>query len=176
MKRFTAVAVSLCAAVAFAADSKEDAQKKVDEAMAKSCELSKKNVMDHKDVCAEAATALEPIDCANKDQRKSVDFLKLNVECAKKMKAGGAAKTEDKPADGAAAAPAEGGEKKKGSHCKVVDEAGAVVVEHDSEGTTIKCQGEIREKVKAASVSRGRSSRFSTWVSRSPAKRASRSA
>ena len=56
----------------------------------------------------------------------------------------------------AADAPADGGEKKKGSHCKLVDETGAVVVEHDSEGTTIKCQGEIREKVKALKCEPGK--------------------
>src|SRR5262245_37971263 len=45
---------------------------------------------------------------------------------------------------------------KKGTHCKVTDEAGAVVLEHDSEGTTIKCQGEIREKVKAEKCEPGK--------------------
>lgn len=47
-------------------------------------------------------------------------------------------------------------EKKSGSHCKVVDETGTLVVEHDSEGTTLKCQGEIREKVKAARCESGK--------------------
>ena len=154
MTRLTAIAVSLCAALAFAAESKEETQKKVDEAMQKSCELAKKNVIDNKAACASEATALEAVDCANKDQRKASDFLKVQGECLKKVKAGGA-KAEEKPAEGTAAAPAEG-EKKKGSHCKVIDETGAVVVEHDSEGTTIKCQGEIREKVKAAKCEPGK--------------------
>jgi hypothetical protein len=62
-------------------------------------------------------------------------------------------------ADPPAAAPAEEKKtegKKKGSHCKVMDEAGAVVVEHDSEGSTIKCQSEIREKVKGEKCEPGK--------------------
>jgi len=126
-----------------AADSKEDAQKKVDEAMAKSCELAKKNVENNKEACSDQAKAFEALDCASKDSRKSVDFLKVQGECLKKVK------------EGAKAAPAS--EKKAaGTHCKVTDEAGAVVLEHDSEGTTIKCQGEIREKVKAEKCEPGK--------------------
>ena len=36
----------------------------------------------------------------------------------------------------------------KGTKCRVVDEAGAVIAEHTSEGTSIKCMGELRELVK----------------------------
>ncbi len=42
------------------------------------------------------------------------------------------------------------------THCKLLDDAGAVVVEHDSAGTTVRCQGEIREKVKARRCAPGK--------------------
>jgi hypothetical protein len=141
------------AGLMLAADSKEDAQKKVDEAMAKSCELAKKNVENNKEACADQAKAFEALDCASKESRKAVDFLKVQGECLKKVKETAKAGA---PAEGAAGGPAGSGEKKKGSHCKVMDEAGAVLLEHDSEGTTIKCQGEIREKVKAEKCEPGK--------------------
>lgn len=43
-----------------------------------------------------------------------------------------------------------------GSHCRVLDETGTLVVEHDSDGTTLKCQGEVREKVKALRCAPGK--------------------
>jgi hypothetical protein len=143
-------AICCTALSAFAADSKEDAQKKVDEAMQQSCELAKKNVADKAAECPDESKALAAVNCADKGSRKSVDFLKLNVECAKKLKADAkAAKAEAKEAK-AEAKDEKAADKKGGSHCKVMDEAGAVVLEHDSEGGSIKCQGEIREKVKAS--------------------------
>jgi hypothetical protein len=69
------------------ADKKADAQAKVDAAMQKSCELSKKNIDAKKDICADEATAIDAVDCADKEARKSVDFLKLGGECTKKVKA-----------------------------------------------------------------------------------------
>jgi len=150
--------VMLCAAVlastAFAEDKKADAQAKVDAAMAQSCELTKKNVVAKKDVCVEEAATLEATDCNDKDARKKADFLKLNGTCLEKVKAaakGGAKKEE-------AAAPADDKEKAKGkgSHCKALDETGAVQLELDSEGGSIKCLSEIREKVKAEKCAPGK--------------------
>jgi hypothetical protein len=69
-----------------------------------------------------------------------------------------------------AAEAADGGEKKKGSHCKVMDETGAVIAEHDSEGTTIKCQGEIREKVKAEKCEPGKKLAYQYVGEASPGK------
>ncbi|MBK7858477.1 MAG: hypothetical protein IPJ65_07605 [Archangiaceae bacterium] len=83
MVRALAAAVSLFAA----ADSKGDAEKKVDAAMQKSCESAKKNAAAHSDACADAVAAFEKLDCADQASRQSVDFLKLNAECAKKAKA-----------------------------------------------------------------------------------------
>jgi hypothetical protein len=146
MKTWT-LALALFALPALAQDKKEEAQAKVDAAMAEGCNTAKKLILAKKDVCAEEAAKMEPVDCATKESRKSVDFLALNSACANKQKAGASA---------AGAAPTKGEEKaptsakKKGSHCKVLDEAGAVVAEHDSEGGSIKCMGEVREKVKAA--------------------------
>ena len=57
-----------------------------------------------------------------------------------------------KPAPALDAGAAPGG----GSHCRVIDETGTPVVEHDSDGTTLKCQGEIREKVKALKCEPGK--------------------
>ena len=69
------------------ADKKADAQAKADAAAQKSCEAAKKNVDAKKDVCADEATALEAVDCADKEGRKAVDFVKLGAECTKKVKA-----------------------------------------------------------------------------------------
>lgn len=148
--------VMLCAAVlasaAFAEDKKADAQAKVDAAMAQSCELTKKNVVAKKDVCVEEAATLEATDCNDKDARKKADFLKLNGTCLEKVKAaakGGAKKDDAAPA--ADAKPAG-----KGTHCKALDETGAVALELDSEGSSVKCQNELREKVKAEKCSPGK--------------------
>ena len=158
MKNLNAL-VALCvfslSTAALAEDKKAEAQAKVDAAMAQSCELTKKNILGKKDVCAEEAATLEATDCNDKEARKKADFLKLNGTCLEKQKAaikGGAAKKED---DKTAAAPATD-EKKKGTHCKALDETGAVQLEHDSEGSSIKCQTELREKVKAEKCEPGK--------------------
>ena len=44
----------------------------------------------------------------------------------------------------------------KGTHCKALDETGAVQLELDSEGSSIKCMGELREKVKAEKCAPGK--------------------
>jgi hypothetical protein len=46
------------------------------------------------------------------------------------------------------AADEDAGIKKRGTHCKALDENSAVVLEHDSDGNALKCQQEIREAVK----------------------------
>ncbi|MFT3710202.1 MAG: hypothetical protein QM817_21455 [Archangium sp.] len=151
MNRLIVVLTFALSTLAFA-DAKEDAQKKIDEAMAQSCDLAKKNVTTNKEVCADEFAKLDPVDCQNKDQRKASDFLKVNGECTRKMK--DAAKSGSLPKK-------EGdGEKKKGSHCKVLDDSGTVVAELDSEGTSVKCNTEIREKVKAEKCEPGKKLEF----------------
>jgi hypothetical protein len=149
--------LSLCCTListAALADAKEDAQKKVDEAMAKSCDLAKKAISDKASTCTEENQAMSAVDCAVKEQRKTVDFLKLNGACQKKVRESiesgkGSGKSEgkaeekgDKPAG-------------KGTHCKAVD-GETVVLEHDSEGSAIKCQSELREKMKAEKCEPGK--------------------
>jgi hypothetical protein len=171
MKRFVIVAALALSGVAFA-DTRDAAQKKVDDAMAQSCAMAKKNIADHKDVCADEFTKIDPIDCPVKESRKTLDFLKVNGECTQKVreqaKTGGGVKKEEPasaPATGGEEAkkeeaPAAGGEKKKGSHCKALDGTGAVVAEHDSEGTSIKCQGELRKKIEAERCEPGKKLAF----------------
>jgi hypothetical protein len=141
MTRTTLFVALTCSTLALA-DAKEDAQKKVDEAMAQSCELAKKNVTDRRDVCADEFAMLGSVDCQSRDQRKASDFLKVNGECTRKLKE--------------KAAPASRKDEKKGSHCKVVDESGAVVAELDSDGTSVKCNMELRDKVKAEKCEPGK--------------------
>lgn len=122
-----------CAWGSALAETKEEAQKTLDDALAQSCALTKKSLAAQPAACADELAAMAPVDCANRDSRKSRDFLKLNVACLARLK-----DEKKKPKDAGT-----------GSGCKLLDEAGAVVLEHDSEGSTLKCQGEIREKVKA---------------------------
>ena len=92
MKR-TIVAVAavsvLAAGVVWAqeAKTKEEAQAQVDAGMAKSCDMVKTQVQAKKDVCAEEAAKLEPVDCSKKESRKTVDFLALNASCSSKVRA-----------------------------------------------------------------------------------------
>ncbi|MBL8909422.1 MAG: hypothetical protein JNM17_01845 [Archangium sp.] len=39
-------------------------------------------------------------------------------------------------------------DEKKGSSCRLLDDKGTEILKHDSEGTSIKCQFEIREEIK----------------------------
>src|SRR5256885_1721366 len=58
-------------------------------------------------------------------------------------------------ADAGAPAAAAMPTKKKGTHCRALDDNG-VVMEHDSEGNAIKCQTELREKLKEAKCEGGK--------------------
>ncbi len=88
MRRALWIAVACWASSASAADPKDDAQQKVDAAMQQSCALAKKNVADQAAACPDEHQALGALDCADKAARKAVDYLKLNVACAKRIKEG----------------------------------------------------------------------------------------
>ena len=134
-----AVTVSL---LAFA-DAKEDAQKKVDEAMAQSCQLAKDAVAKQATACADENAKLSAIDCKDKASRKTTDFLKLNGECQKKVREGAKATAED-----AKKGEPKKDEKKKETTCKAVDSTGATLAEATVEGTMVKCSLELSKKVK----------------------------
>ncbi|MFT3710984.1 MAG: hypothetical protein QM817_25440 [Archangium sp.] len=51
----------------------------------------------------------------------------------------------------------------KKSACRLMDETGTVVLQHESEGTTIKCQFEIREEIKKQRCESGKKLTF-TYV------------
>lgn len=189
MNRMLVVAVACTSFLAFAepAKTKEEAQKMVDEGMAKSCTMAKDAITKAGDVCADEQAKVGPVDCANKDSRKSVDFLKLNGECQKKVAGkaksdGEAAKKalkEDKPAekkDEKAEKKDEKAEEKKadakpadaatGTVCKAMDASGATVAEVTSDGTPIKCSSLLRDKLKAEKCEAGKKLEFqvlATW-------------
>jgi hypothetical protein len=119
MKRALLTATLIVSALAFA-DAKDDAQ---------SCTTAKKNVTEQKQLCADELAKLEKVDCQSDAQRKAIDFVKVSAECTRKLK---------DTSKGS----------KVGSHCKVVDDSGAIVAELDSEGTSLKCNTELRAKVK----------------------------
>ncbi len=156
MKRLTVLFAALAAAVAFA-DAKEDAQKKVDEAMAQSCQMAKDNIAKQAEACADENTKMQAVDCKDKASRKTQDFLKLNVECANKVKAGAKGKAEEMKKEAAARGdekkaeegkPAGEEKKKKETSCKAVDGTGATLAEATVEGTIVKCSGELNKKVR----------------------------
>lgn len=86
MRRLIVVAVVCSGLAAFGADSKEEAQAKIDEAMQQACTLAKKNVADKAAECPDESKALGALDCSDKAARKATDFLALNVTCAKRIK------------------------------------------------------------------------------------------
>ncbi len=136
------------------AKTKEEAQAQVDAGMAKSCDMAKTQVQAKKDVCAEEAAKLEPVDCSKKESRKTVDFLALNASCSSKVRAaaGKSAKSDKSGTSETKATEAKGdaksAEKGEGTHCKALDEAGKVVAEVDSTGGELSCRGALRAKVR----------------------------
>jgi hypothetical protein len=98
MKRLAVAAVLVCSSFAFAI-TKEEAQKKMDEASAKACE-SAKTLVSKETACADEKAKLDAVDCANGEQRKASKYMDLNSACMKKVKTAGkgaAAKAEVAP-------------------------------------------------------------------------------
>ncbi|MEW5738492.1 MAG: hypothetical protein AB1938_06170 [Myxococcota bacterium] len=167
--------------------SKEEAQRKVDQAMARSCTLAKAAITRAGDVCADEKAKMAAVDCAKKETRKGVDFLALNGTCQKKVREAVKAKgdsakknfTADAEADTKTDKRDERDEKyeefqgeAEGSKvagptsttCRAVDSGGATVAEVTSEGTPIKCSGVLREKVKAQKCEPGKQLEFQLFA------------
>jgi len=79
------LAAVLLAAPAFA-DKKEEAQKKMDEAAAKACQIAK-DAIAKQEACADENEKMSAVTCSDKDSRKSADYMKLNKDCMQKVKA-----------------------------------------------------------------------------------------
>jgi hypothetical protein len=169
MKR-TIVAMAVLTAIgggvswAQEAKTKDEAQAQVDAGMAKSCETARTQVLAKKEICAEEAAKLEPVDCSKKESRKTVDFLALNSSCSTKVRASASksaksdktgTSTKSDKADSSSSAEAES------THCKALDEAGKVVAETDAKGGALSCRGALRSLIRKEQCAPGKKLKLS---------------
>lgn len=84
--------------------TKEEAQKKVDEAKKASCEIVKKQVTAKAAQCPQEAAAVAKVDCAAVASYKTADMMKLNEDCLAKSSTKGATSGAAKSSTSGAAA------------------------------------------------------------------------
>jgi hypothetical protein len=149
MKRvFLAVSLLLGFALSAHAITKEEAQKKVDDAKVKACEGTLKYLTAQK-TCADEAAEATKVGCTVETTK---DVQALNVKCSEKIKAGGAAtaaaakasssdaKTETKAADGKSSLGK--------NECRALGEDGTELAK--ATGEYKACSDEVKAAVKTA--------------------------
>jgi hypothetical protein len=140
--------------------TREEAQKKVDEAKKASCEIVKKQVASEAAKCPEEAAAAAKIDCADIASYKTNDMMKLNQGCidkwsvrrdkaASKSGSSGAATKEAKPKVAepkAAAAKKDETASAKTHKCRAL-EKDQVIAEAEGDGVSV-CYDALKAKLK----------------------------
>jgi hypothetical protein len=144
------VASLVCAATLASAQSmtREELQKKADEAKKASCDIVKRQVTDRAAVCVEEAAVVAKINCADVKSYKTDELLTLNETCVKKGRpsrgttAPPAAATPEKttppPADDTASSGT-------GRRCRAL--IGEEVVTEAEGGRLTECLDTLRQKV-----------------------------
>jgi hypothetical protein len=158
MKRVSLVALTVLALAGLVSAqqmTKDEAQKKVNEAKKASCEIVKKQVAGRAAQCPEEAAAAAKVDCAAIASYKTDDMMKLNQDCMDKVKgaygkagtksgsSGAKAKADEPKAAAASKADTTGGKTHK---CRAM-EKDEVVAEAEGDGVSA-CYAALKEKLK----------------------------
>ena len=85
MTRLVLLLATLVAGGALAADTAEDKERKAEAAAVKACQVAK-DKMSTQEACSEEYGHMSAVICSDKESRSTVDYVKLNAECQKKLK------------------------------------------------------------------------------------------